>query len=153
MLTAKATSTTDQSDSVVVSFDAVWQQKLSSRVVSVVIRKRIPKTLRPHWLYFHLNAPIGAIGGRAEIRDASDMSLAKAKVLAKELALSTAEITSYFQGAKTIGCYHLGTIQLLTRPLSLAIIRKQLIYFPPQSFMILSKEAKGVIDRMAGFRK
>ena len=153
MIPAKSTDVSNQSDAVVVSFDAEWHEKLKAGNVQAVIRKRIPKTMTPRWLYFHINAPIGAIGGRGEIKGLLELSLSQAKGKAKELALTTEQITSYYKGSKTVGCYRLGKIEILSTPLSIAAMRAKLNYFPPQSFMILSTEAKNIIDSLGGFRK
>jgi predicted transcriptional regulator len=151
MISAKATSEADQSDAVVVSFDAKWHPLLTKTGITAVIRKRIPKTITPHWLYFHINAPIGTICARAQITAIAEIPLPQAKALSTSLALKLDEIQTYFEGAVTIGCYRIGAIQPVSRPVTLSDIRKHMAYFPPQSFMILSKQAKSIIDRIAGF--
>src|SRR3989442_302849 len=109
-ITAKAADTGDQSDAIVVSFGAEWHQPLCERKFKAVIRKRIPKTLNPAWLYFHVNAPVSAICARAPILALCDLKRDEALRRAADLALSPADITTYIGGDPTIGCYELGTI-------------------------------------------
>ena len=151
-LPAKATSAENQSDAIVVSFASEWYTLLLNKKFRAVIRKRIPKTMKAKWLYFHVNAPISAICARAEIRSVRECTCSQAKALARHIALSPLEIAAYVGSDAKVGCYHLRLIDLLKRPLSITDIEKELVYHPPQSFLILSREAKAVVDRLAGFR-
>ncbi|MCL4785387.1 MAG: hypothetical protein KJ070_01135 [Verrucomicrobia bacterium] len=148
---AKATTPEEQSDGIVVSFAAEWHQPLLGKKFTAVIRKRVPKTVKSRWLYFHINAPVCAICGRAEICSIDDIDLKEAQLLSKELALQPAEITAYFGGDKTVGCYRLGHIALTNNELSKQTLSSRLTYHPPQSFFILSHAAKKIIDSLAGF--
>ena len=58
---AKAINTADQSDGIVVSFGADWHERLLEGRFTAVIRKRVPKTVTPKWLYFHINSPVKRI--------------------------------------------------------------------------------------------
>lgn len=151
-LVAKATNLEEQSDSVVVSFGAEWHEPLLARRFSSVIRKRVPKTLHPQWLYFHINAPISAISGRAAIIAIKEVTLPQAVKLTKELALPVADIEKYFAGDRSVGCYELGTIHFPMKPLTIRELAESMVYHAPQSFFILSKRAKVVIDGLAGFK-
>lgn len=151
LISAKATSSDEQSDSVVVSFESDWEQPLLSNAVSVVIRKRIPKNTSFKWLYFHINSPVSSICGRAKIQRIFSASTKEAVAIAKQIGLSPTQISTYIGAARCIGCYKLGTVQCGTGPIPLAKLTTRLAYYPPQSFVILSKQAKRVIDQMAGF--
>ena len=151
LIPAKAITEADQSDSIVVSFGEEWHQLLLSKTFSVVIRKRIPKNTLFKWLYFHINSPVGAICGRAEITKIFTATETEAIRLASEINLSPAEIKSYINGDRTIGCYMLGKIQLTNAPVPASKLAARLTYHPPQSFFIVSKAAKAVIDTLAGF--
>lgn len=140
-----------QSDSIVVSFASTWQQPLVKGAFKAVIRKRIPKTLKPKWLYFHINSPVAAICGRAEIQSFCELTIAQAKAISTELALSPTEIDTYAGGSQFIGCYKLGRIELAQPALTLSTIAEHMVYHAPQSFFILSNAAKTVIDKLAGF--
>ncbi len=80
-IVAKASDVEEQSDGIVVSFGSEWYQPLCQRKFRAVIRKRIPKTLKPAWLYFHVNAPVSAICARAQIRAVRELKLDEANVL------------------------------------------------------------------------
>jgi predicted transcriptional regulator len=151
-LVAKATSLEEQSDSVVVSFGAEWHELLLKKQFTAVIRKRVPKSLHAKWLYFHVNAPISAISARAAIRAIKEVTLPQAVKLTNELALPVADIESYFAGDTSVGCYELGQIVFPMKPLTIRELAESMVYHAPQSFFILSREAKTAIDRLAGFK-
>ena len=148
---AKATTPAERSDSIVVSFGAEWHQHLLTKAFSVVIRKRIPKISSFDWLYFHINRPVSAICGRAKIEEIVSVSERDAVALAKQIHLSPAEINSYIGRDSNIGCYKLGAIELGRECVSAAQLGTLLIYHPPQSFFILSKQAKELVDQFCGF--
>jgi hypothetical protein len=150
IIPAKAITDAEQSDSIVVSFGAEWHQPLLSKAFSVVIRKRIPKSSSPKWLYFHINNPVSALCGRAKIQQLSSITEEEAIVLADQIHLSPAEIKSYIGTATNIGCYKLGTFEIW-EPIPVAKLGTRLAYYPPQSFFILSKQAKQVVDHFSGF--
>lgn len=152
-IAAKATTPEEQSDSIVVSFASDWHQPLLNKSFSAVIRKRVPKTVKSHWLYFHINAPVCAICARSEILRIDEIDLKTALSLSDSLALSPNDITLYFGAEKFIGCYKLGRIFFTKHALTKEAICKRLTYHPPQSFFILSRAAKSVIDSLAGFEQ
>lgn len=148
---AKATTSTEQSDSIVVSFGAKWHQSILTKAFSVVIRKRIPKNSKFNWLYFHINSPISALCGRAKISEILSLTEKEAVALAKQIHLSPAEIESYIGGDSNIGCYKLEAFEFGKEPVTAEKLGTRLIYHPPQSFFILSKQAKEVVDHFSGF--
>ena len=152
IIIAKAQHASEQSDSIVVSFSADWKAALYESRFTAVIRKRIPKTICPRWLYFHINSPVGGIAGRAKIDSCGDVTVEKLGGMTQDLALSLDDILSYLDGSSTIGCYELSEIELLKEPLMV----KELLnfkYHAPQSFFILSKRGKSRIDEAAGFKE
>jgi predicted transcriptional regulator len=148
---AKATTSAEQSDSIVVSFGAEWHQHLLAKDFSVVIRKRIPKDRSFKWLYFHINSPVGAICGRAEINTIFTATTKEAVALVKQINLPASEIKSYIGGDGNIGCYKLGAFQVGARSIFTRELASRMIYHPPQSFFIMSKQAKETVDQIAGF--
>ena len=58
----KATPT-DNSKSIILSFDSKWDAALHNNVVSVVFRKTGPTRFLPNYMYVYLNAPTSAIIG------------------------------------------------------------------------------------------
>lgn len=150
-ISAKATTHSDRSEAIVVSFNASWHEKVLRKNLSVVIRKRVPKNNSISWLYFHINSPISSICAKAKIESVSEISLTEASALFCQIGLLREEIEHYFGEEKNVGCYRLNSIQLARRPLSIKMLSEKLIYYPPQSFFILSKQAKLIIDELAGF--
>src|SRR4029077_7202705 len=111
-------------DGIVVSFGSEWHEALLKKRFKAVIRKRIPKTVQPRWLYFHINAPVSAACARAEICTIEDITRTQATSLRRDLALSEAEITAYLGSSSTIGCYKLGAIFLAKNDLPISEISK-----------------------------
>jgi predicted transcriptional regulator len=151
MVPTKATSLKERSDAIVVSFAPGWHQAIIDRTFTAVIRKRVPRELSPKWLYFHVNAPVSAIVAKAEISSLVRVSLQEAVGLRDQLALTEAEITDYFGGYKEVGCYKLGAITFPARPVTTTDLREKLLYTPPQNYVNLSRAAKAIVDRLAGF--
>ena len=151
LLPAKATTSDDQSDGIVVSFSSEWHQRLLDGKVRAVIRKRIPKTIEAKWLYFHVNSPVSAICGRARIQSVFEVSQSQACAISGDLMLTATDIANYFGTDKKVGCYKLMHTALAKQSLSTDAISKHLVYYPPQSFLILSRSGKAVLDKMAGF--
>ena len=151
LIPAKATTVDDQSDAIVVSFGVEWQKQIIAKDFSIVIRKRVPKAATFKWLYFHVNNPIGAICARAKIDKVFTATAKEALAFANCIHLSPADITAYLAGDNSIGCYQLGAFQFPLQPLAAVEISARMVYHPPQSFFIISKQAKIIIDQMAGF--
>jgi hypothetical protein len=150
-ISAKANSVEDQSDGIVVSFGAEWHQPLLLGKFKAVIRKRVPKTVNPTWLYFHINAPVSAICARAEILAIRQLTPAQARAKANAIALGPAAVDANTAGDSRIGCYELGKITLARQNLSSDFLNERMIYRPPQSFFVLSCIAQEMIDELAGF--
>jgi hypothetical protein len=107
-IAAKAADVQSRSDAIVVSFGSEWYDGLKDRKFSAVIRKRIPTSFMPRWLYFHINSPKSAICARAEILSMGEINNAQATRMTRTLDLSTDRIQAYLKSARTIGCYTLG---------------------------------------------
>lgn len=151
LMPAKATTPDEQSDAIVVSFGSEWHEHLLAKRFSVVIRKRVPKSASFKWLYLHANAPVSAICARAAIVKTFSATTKEVIALKKKINLTPSEITSYIGNDTTIGCYELASFQFAIKPISISDLALRMIYHPPQSFFILSKAAKAVIDSMGGF--
>ena len=151
LIPAKATIYEEQSDAIVVSFGSEWHEHLLAQRFSVVIRKRVPKSATYKWLYFHINTPISAICARAPIAKIFDATIKQTLALAKKIHLPSSEISSYIGSESTIGCYELGSFQFASRPVTASDLATRMVYHPPQSFFIISNNAKVIIDKMAGF--
>jgi len=149
---AKAEHPNSASDAIIVSFAAEWYEKLRQNRVHAIIRKRIPRTVYPRLMYFHFNAPKSAICARAEILSIADIPAEIATTMARELGMSPGSILDYTRGEGSIGCYRLGKFQFATCEVSTHEIASHMVYFPPQSFLVLAADAKAVLDRLCGFQ-
>lgn len=148
---AKAQTVEERSDAIIVSFNSGWRQRLLDKEFSLIIRKRIPTTSAPKWLYFHLNAPISAICARAEISWIGKKSLSYVMGHSTELGLERSEIKAYVGRDSTVGVYELGEIEIAPAEAKMTQIQSKLNYSPPQSFLLLSQQGQKLIDSMCSF--
>lgn len=152
MIYAKALTDDDRSDSVIVSFDSAWRQKVLDATFSAIIRKRVPVSLTPTWIYFHINAPFSEILARARINTVRMISKQDAVRLHKQLDLSADEVKAYVGDAPEIGAYSVAGFEIAGNNITARALQEQMIYSPPQSFLFLSHEGKTVVDRLCNFR-
>lgn len=151
---AKAVSPDTRSDGIVVSFGSQCYESLRDKRFTSVIRKRVPRDSKPRWLYFHINAPKSSICARAEILSVEGVGrVGRSKVLAmaQDLDLSEEQIRAYLGREGSVGCYKLGAIQFPAREVSAKEITKHMVYHPPQSFFLLSRDGKRLLDQLCGF--
>jgi len=153
LVPAKASGPGDRSDGIVVSFDAKWYEAIVAKAISLVIRKRIPTSYKPEWLYFHVNVPRSAICARARLTSVASMPTKLVRTLASELCLDSSDIDEYCGNLKEVGAYRIGGIELAAVEISVAKLQSQLLYTPPQSFMFLSQRAKAIVDTACKFAK
>ena len=148
---AKSRSASDASDAVVVSFASKWNAQIGGDKFSVVLRKRVPVTIRPKWLYFHVNAPIGAIRARAHVEGVERIGLVRAIALSSQTALDEHAIRNYLVGTETVGAYFISKIEIAAHVARTKEINTVMVYYPPQSFFVLSVEGKKLLNKMCGF--
>ena len=150
---AKAVDPESRSEAIVVSFGSEWDESLRGKRFTAVIRKRVPASTQPRWLYFHINAPKSAICARAEILSVEMIDRSEALQIKRELDLSEERILKYFEGQESMGCYRLGKIVFSDGDVTTEQISAHMVYYPPQSFFVLSKDAKEILDRLCGFQE
>lgn len=148
---ARSRTAADLSDAIVVSFSADWYKKLKAKEFSAIIRRRVPATMKPDWLYFHMNSPISAICARARVRSVEKIRRQKALSISDAIALSKDEIDSYIANSEEIGVYCIAHIELAQIEASVSRLNDVMVYHPPQSFSALSVQGKRLIDRMCQF--
>lgn len=148
---ATATSAETRSDAIIVSFDSVWYSRLRNRSFSAVMRKRIPTTLSPKWIYFHVNSPKGAICGRARLDATRTVNAGTVLELSTELGLTREAIAKYLGSADSVGLYRLRTVEFAKTEATTTELSRWMTYNPPQSFLVLSVAGKAIIDRLCGF--
>lgn len=148
---AKATSASEQSDSIVVSFGAEWHKHLVADPFSLVIRKRVPRDSAYKYMYIYINSPIASICARAEIRSIRHIESKVAISRTDEIKLSPTAIASYIGTDDTIGCYELEVIEVATVPINASVINTRMLFHPPQSFFILSHAGKRTLEDLAKF--
>ena len=150
---AKAVSRESRSEAIVVSFGSEWYDSLRGKRFTAVIRKRVPSNFQPRFLYFHMNSPRSAICARAEILSVEVIDRARALEIRHELDLSEEQILRYFGALESMGCYRLGQIFFPDSDVTSEQIAAHMVYHPPQSFFVLSNDAKDLLDRLCGIQK
>ena len=150
---AKAVDPGSRSEAIVVSFGSEWYESLRGRRFTAVIRKRVPVSIQPRWLYIHINKPKSAICARAEIRAVEMIDRSSALKMWRELDLSEEQILNYLGGQASIGCYRLGEILYPDGDVAVEQISAHMVYYAPQSFFVLSKDAKELLDRLCEFKQ
>lgn len=145
-LSAKASSDGNRSDSVLVSFDSRWEHAINNGDLKAFIRKRLPKTITPKWIYGYCGSPVAAILARFRVIRVTEVSSLEAVKLASRLGMSAGDVESYCKGRPIIGYCEVAEMQKALRPMTLQDIRSVMSFHPPQSFIILSKTACEIID-------
>lgn len=150
MIEARALTRSEESGAVLVSFDPIWYPLLRSGLTAV-LRKRVPTTRAPNYIYFHLNSPIGRISARAKITSIETITPGNALKLAEELMLSEKEIRAYTANLDSIGVYRISNIEMAKYEISTSELRSVMNYNPPQSFLYLSHQARSIINEACHF--
>lgn len=150
-LSAKALNKEDNSGAILVSFFAGWNGPIINRTLKAVIRKRIPKKQSCNLIYFYLNAPISKLMGRAVVISVGNVPIADVLKMENLLKLNSEEIISYVGENKEIGLFRLKGIEIAKTPLDLKWLRNHMKFSPPQSFLFISNQAKGLIDKSCNF--
>lgn len=153
MISIKAKTQEQMSSAVLVSFADKWKYSIENRCIEMVIRKRVPNSYLPKWMYFHVNAPVGQICARAEISDIKKISLQDALEMRQKIGLSADEIEKYLGKDKYIGCYFLTKIETPRNICKSITLKNIMDYNPPQSFLYMSIEGKRIIDDICDFHR
>ncbi len=147
-MSVKASGRDDASDAIVVSFESRWIEALSRQKVKVVFRKRGPKHTTPIWMYVYIGAPESSIIGRARIKHCEQQGIDAALRKCKDGHISESDLRQYAGRYSELFVFTIGPVELWRNPLNLATLR-ELRFTPPQSFLVLSKEGKKRLDKLA----
>lgn len=147
----KATGQDDASDAIIVSFESRWESIFCESKLTGFIRKRLPKSLPVKFVYAYFGSPSCRIALRALVLRIEEVAVESVLSNSVSLCISKDEILDYCGASPTIGLCTIKKIQLAPKPLGLAKLKTRLTFFPPQSFVILSRTAKAEIDKLAGF--
>lgn len=149
---AKALDASDMSDSILVSFKGHWEEVLLCESITGFIRKRLPRTVKPKWVYAYFGSPFSRVSIKVEVKSIEDVPVKTALGHAAGLHLSPDEIRHYCFGRAEIGLCLTGRLRPAKSKVTLQKLRSVLDFFPPQSFLILSKEAKATLDSLGRFQ-
>lgn len=151
MMKLKATSAKNGSPAIVVSFDDKWFQLLKLNKISVIFRKRGPKSFSPDWIYAYVGAPTSAIVGRMKIKSYSWLSLAEALQFADQGCINKEDLRSYAEGYEEIAVFTVASFEPASEMLQRTTLNREYDFYPPQSFLRLSKDGREEIDRLCGY--
>ena len=151
MITAKANEISEMSNAIVVSFSSFWKTHIEEKRFSAIIRKRVPLKIQPKWIYFHVNAPVGEICGRALIKNVTQLSKGAALKYSDRLMLSKTDLLEYIGSDDSIGFYDIENIELAKNAFNTSAIKEKMAYYPPQSFFYISHDGLKIINEFCGF--
>lgn len=134
-------SLNSRTSEVLVTFSAKWIEPLLSGSIKCVLRRRYPKSIVPTRMYLYIAAPFSQVIGVSNITRIMDVDLAKAKTLHEKTQVDEKELVQYFDGYKTIGCYFIENPEIFHPAIHLEALRENWSFYPPQSFVSLSREA------------
>ena len=137
----KASTPSERSGDILVSFDARWRAPLIEHPISSVLRRRVPKSFAPRRMYLYVGSPHSHILGHADVKDVSSLSLQEGLRALPTTGVTESELRAYFTGYPNIGCYLIGPVVTFARPLSRQELHAQSGFSPPQSFVALSFRA------------
>jgi predicted transcriptional regulator len=121
--------------------------------IFAVFRKRVPITFLPSMLYMYINNPSSRVIGKAKIKKIDLVDISTAISLSSSACISGEEIKSYIGNSSKLGVYLLDTFVVAPTPATLRAIRKYMKFYPPQSFLILSRQSKALLDNLCSFKK
>jgi predicted transcriptional regulator len=146
---AKSLSTQQNSTSIVVSFDDKWEEYFANESIKYFIRKRLPKTFQPDTFYAYFSSPLSRISCIANIESITNESVEDVLRISEKLLMSKAEIELYCEGYKTVSLCEIGKVLYFKKPIPMKTLKENLIFFPPQSFLILSEQGKEIIENLS----
>lgn len=149
LISAKALTSEDASDAILVPFDPQLLEVFMEKKVGAFIRKRLPSTMTPNWLYVYMKAPLSMVVGRAEILSVEERSIEYTIEHCAELLMSEEEVIQYCLERDVVGWCNLGSMEVFPRAVALSDLKSAMRFFAPQSFVILSKAAVSSICDMA----
>lgn len=149
----KMTNATDASESIVVSFEAKWDQPLRKNEVSVVFRKRGPRNFTPKYIYVYVGSPVCALTGRFAVEKCERLSTKDAVALADAGAIAADELERYARDYDHLYVFTVGDFESSKKELAYSDLSEKFGFSPPQSFFVLSKDGKSTVDKKAGFAK
>lgn len=151
MAQLKAAKPQEATNSILIPFQAKWKEPILESRISVVFRKRGPKSRELNWIYCYVKAPESAILARCKISRYETLPLNKATTLCEFAGLTEVELRQYAAGYDSLAVFRLATIQPARRPVSLKELAADFHFKPVQGFLILSKDGKTQLDKALGF--
>ena len=137
----RAQSAAERSGDILVSFDARWRDSMSSGRIRYVLRRRYPKSFRPHGMYLYISSPHSQLIGFTSINEVRPIDFKKGLRILVASGLTRQELASYFSGYDNVGCYVISPVAVFKQPLALETLRATSGFVPPQSFVALSERA------------
>lgn len=142
----KAKTNEERSGDILVSFASRWKAPLVDKGVEFIFRRRFPTSFSPCRMFFYIGAPYSELIGYSFIKKVTRINLSEALELVDGACITRDELEKYFQGYGEIGCYQVYDITLFKAPISLADLRGETGFSPPQSFVSLSMQAMRWLD-------
>ena len=131
----KAQSAAERSGDILVSFDARWRDSMSSGRIHYVLRRRYPKSFRPHRMYLYIGSPHSQLIGFTSINEVRPINFKEGLRILVASGLTRRELASYFSGYEKVGCYVISSVAVFKQPLALEILRARSGFVPPKALL------------------
>lgn len=147
----KAVNKEDISDGIIISFHSKWQSLLMSSSVNCIFRKRGPRQMIPRWIYVYVATPIKALTGRLPVKKVEIIPIKECVNYTSKGAITEEQLVQYANDYKELFVFHVGKYQSAVRNADFAFLSSHYKFSPPQSFLLLSKQGKRIINDICGF--
>ena len=139
-----STRKTEESLSVIYSFQGRWAQLLRHGNIGVFFRKRRPIRL-PGKVFIYIGVPEKAVIGFANVKSIDEVNISQARAMAKDGGISEAELVKYIGNDGVVHAIHNDNINIFQWPIELSFLKKNFGFNPPQSFSIVSASLEGAL--------
>ncbi|MDR7033108.1 hypothetical protein [Mesorhizobium sp. BE184] len=143
----KSQSESERSGDILVSFSSRWIDRLRGNFPNYIFRRRVPSSFVPKRVFVYVASPISEIIGFFNAKYIQQITLPEALNIASEAQIDADELKKYFRGYNTVGCYAIHDNMIFDEAIKLSELREHFDFFPPQSFVALSYESSGWIDK------
>ena len=151
MVQLKSEGSKNGSESIVVSFDSRWLKPLHENRISVVFRKRGPRSFSPKYIYVYVGSPVSALVGRTKVTKYEWMPLESALCKAQDGFIKEEELRNYAGRYSELAVFSVERFQAMPNTLSLQYLHDTFEFYPPQSFLRLSIQGEAELEKRGNF--
>ena len=151
MATLKINDEANASTSIIIPFDAKWEDELRHKSITAIFRKRAPTSFLPDYIYVYVTSPASRLIGRLKVLSLASLPLAEAVKQGPKGGLTAEELTKYAGNYQALAVYSVDAFEKAQPAMSLSELQNAYSFFPPQSILRLSLTGKEALDAALGF--